>query len=95
MGGSKGTSSDKSETDIIIDQHSIASEENPSHSEEQENIRTRPLRHEQKSEGYEYCLMNKSKKKRSRRNGRKTNKISERKLKVIGVNSACLISKID
>ena len=95
MGGSKGTSSDKSETDIIIEQHSIASEENPSHSEEQENIRTRPPSLEQKSEGYEYCLMNKSKKKRNRRKERKKNKISERKLKVIGVNSAGLMSKID
>ena len=38
--------------------------------------------------------MNKSKKKRNRRKERKKNKICERKLKVIGVNSAGLMSKI-
>ena len=39
--------------------------------------------------------MNRSKKKRNRRKERKRNKIKERSLKIIGVNSAGLMSKID
>ena len=80
---------------LINEKHTNLANESSSHSEEQSGAKRRVTKHKSKSERDESGFVNKSKRKRNRRKERKKKKVNKHSFKVIGVNSAGLMSKIE
>ena len=78
-----------SETNIL---NKKDTSENSSHSDQPKEAERRP---EPMSKGVGSGLTNKSKNKRNRRKERKRNQIKTKSLKLVGINSAGLLSKLD
>ena len=90
MGSSQKTSIDRG-NDFLNEEHPSVANENTGNSEKQNGV----PRLESKPEGDESGFMSKSKRKRNRRKERKKNKVNQRSLKVIGVNAAGLMRKLE
>ena len=85
---------DSSYSEELVSERQHTGLESKSEGNELESARQHPGL-ESKSEGNEFGLMNKSKKKRNRRKLRKKIKNKETSLKIIGVNVAGLMSKLE
>ena len=79
---------------VTRDEHTVATDANLSDCEEQCGSKRRVERLKSRSDGDESGSVNKSKQKRNRRKERKKNKVKEHSFKVIGVNAAALMSKL-
>ena len=98
MGAGKKTSFTRSGEDFVIrDEHTAATDANLSDCEEQSGSKRRVERLKSRSDGDESGSVNKSKQKRNRRKERKErkkHKVKEHSFKVIGVNAAGLMTKL-
>jgi hypothetical protein len=95
VGACKRTSFSRSGDVIINEKHTNIAKENSSNSEEQSDGKRGVTKLESKSNGNESGFVNKSKRKRNRRKERKKYKVNEHSFKVIGVNAAGLMSKLE